>query len=252
MTYKKNTIKSQLNERIVDTDSKVNRASRKLVKSSKKRTLKKNTTNQGKGFNLIDTKLLFKYIENVSLNDGICGAFLRVLYLTGARGVELQNARLCDLHKNPTGDGYILNLRVAKKRNSEVIRSVFISKDTYTIIQDAHRKYFSHKKNYGIEFTYKRTFLFQKTKHKKLCLWGVTKRFRAQLIKSNKNKPYGKNLHILRHNYIKIMKLKGFTITQIACDLQLSDPSLIYKTYGELTTDIVAISNIMRSSINTS
>ncbi|ANA43836.1 tyrosine-type recombinase/integrase [Borrelia hermsii] len=177
------------------------------------------------------TRLVKKCIKELIQINPISGWFVYILSITGCRGVEIQNVRLSDVSKETSSDGevfYSLRVNVAKKRSSICIREVVISKSEFDAIMQAHQEYFASKGK-----DKRRTYLFQKSKHKfrdnRISITEISKQFKSLPKAGFKHR---KSLHICRNIFIASLKSKGYNSFEIKELMKYSSTTEIDNVYG--------------------
>ncbi|MBB6213775.1 hypothetical protein HNP67_001270 [Borreliella californiensis] len=101
---------------------------------------------------------------------------------------------------------YNIKVNVAKKRNVDCIREIIINYEKFEAIQTAHKNHFEEK-----NLDTRRTYLFQKTKHKfkdnQIDIIHISKKFK-NLLKESGFKA-NKSLHLCRNLFISNLKSNG-------------------------------------------
>ncbi|WP_458320972.1 tyrosine-type recombinase/integrase, partial [Borreliella burgdorferi] len=160
-------------------------------------------------------KIIEKCVKTLKQIDPISGWFLHLLAISGCRGVELQKVKMQDITPflSKTGETfYNIKVNVAKKRNVTCIREIVIKSVEFDAIQKAHENYFNEK-----NLDPRRTYLFQKTKHKfkdnQISIIHISNKFKNLLKKSGFRA--NKSLHLLRNLFISYLKSNGYNSFQI-------------------------------------
>ncbi len=149
-------------------------------------------------------KIIEKCVKTLKQIDPISGWFLNLLAISGCRGAELQKVKMQDITPflSKTGETfYNIKVNVAKKRNVTCIREIVIKSVEFDAIQKAHENYFNEK-----NLDSRRTYLFQKTKHKfkdnQISIIHISNKFKNLLKKSGFRA--NKSLHLFRNLFISI------------------------------------------------
>ncbi|WP_418457532.1 tyrosine-type recombinase/integrase [Borreliella andersonii] len=178
------------------------------------------------------SKLIMKCIKTLKQTDPISGWFVYLLLISGCRGTEIQKVKMQDISPlfSKTGETfYNIKVTVAKKRNISCIREIVINSEEYMAIQTAHKNHFKEK-NLDI----RRTYLFQKTKHKfkdnKISIIHISNKFKNLLKKSGFRA--NKSLHLCRNLFISNLKSNGYNSFQIKELMKYHSTSEIDNIYG--------------------
>ncbi|MCD2349567.1 site-specific integrase [Borreliella americana] len=178
------------------------------------------------------SKLIVKCIETLKQIDPISGWFVYLLLISGCRGTEMQKVKMQDITPllSKTGETfYNIKVNVAKKRNVTCIREIIISSEEFEAIQTAHKNYFKEK-----NLDTRRTYLFQKTKHKfkdnQISIIHISNKFKNLLKKAGFRA--NKSLHLCRNLFISNLKSNGYNSFQIKELMKYSSTSEIDNIYG--------------------
>ncbi|WP_417861668.1 site-specific integrase [Borreliella andersonii] len=178
------------------------------------------------------SKLIMKCIKTLKQTDPISGWFVYLLLISGCRGTEIQKVKMQDISPllSKTGETfYNIKVTVAKKRNISCIREIVINSEEFEAIQTAHKNHFKEK-NLDI----RRTYLFQKTKHKfkdnKISIIHISNKFKNLLKKSGFRA--NKSLHLCRNLFISNLKSNGYNSFQIKELMKYHSTSEIDNIYG--------------------
>ncbi|XOU12984.1 site-specific integrase (plasmid) [Borreliella americana] len=208
----------------------------KILKNSLKNssTRKKETSKPTPKFYLTPktSKLIVRCIKTLKQTDPISGWFVHMLLISGCRGTEMQKVKLQDITPLLSKDGetfYNIKVNVAKKRNVTCIREIVINSGEYTAIQIAHKNHFKEK-----NLDTRRTYLFQKTKHKfkdnQIDIIHISKKFKNLLKRSGFRA--NKSLHLCRNLFISNLKSNGYNSFQIKELMKYYSTSEIDNIYG--------------------
>ncbi|MCD2401762.1 tyrosine-type recombinase/integrase [Borreliella bissettiae] len=177
-------------------------------------------------------KLIEKCVKTLKQTDPISGWFLHLLAISGCRGAELQKVKMQDISTFLSKTGktlYNIKVNVAKKRNVTCIREIVIKSEEFDAIQKAHENYFNEK-----NLDSRRTYLFQKTKHKfkdnQISIINISKKFKNLLKKSGFRA--NKSLHLFRNLFISNLKSNGYNSFQIKELMKYSSTNEIDNIYG--------------------
>ncbi|WP_445436367.1 tyrosine-type recombinase/integrase [Candidatus Borreliella tachyglossi] len=190
----------------------------------------------------ITREQVLKILELAYERDKIMGLFYYLQYMTGARCCEIANIKLEDIRRVKIEDEYMyrINIHVAKKRDDIVIRPVLISIQDFKRIQEAHKTHAENKlKNKDLPKNYnylKRTYLFQKTKYKRLSTNNMSFFLREIIRKVTRKKNVGKCSHIFRHYRIFLMKNRNIPSYEIKEEFHFSNISMVDR-YGKPLVD---------------
>nr|AAC34963.1 unknown [Borreliella burgdorferi 297] len=177
-------------------------------------------------------KLIEKCIKTLKQADPISGWFLHLLAISGCRGTELQKVKMQDISTFLSKNGktlYNIKVNVAKKRNVTCIREIVINSEEFEAIQTAHKNHFNEK-----NLDPRRTYLFQKTKHKfkdnQISIINISNKFKNLLKKSGFRA--NKSLHLFRNLFISYLKSNGYNSFQIKELMKYHSTSEIDNIYG--------------------
>ncbi|WP_418905613.1 site-specific integrase [Borreliella japonica] len=177
-------------------------------------------------------KLIEKCIKQLKQIDPISGWFVYLLSITGCRGTEIQKVKMQDITQlsNKTGEIYYnIKVNVAKKRSVTCIREIVIDSKEFDAIQTAHKNHFEEK-----NLDTRRTYLFQKTKHKfkdnQISIINISRKFKNLLKKSGFKA--NKSLHLCRNLFISNLKSNGYNSFQIKELMKYSSTHEIDNIYG--------------------
>ncbi|WP_029359520.1 site-specific integrase [Borreliella burgdorferi] len=178
------------------------------------------------------SKLIVKCINHLKETDPISGWFVYLLLISGCRGTEMQKVKMEDIAQLSSKSGeifYTVKVNVAKKRNITCIREIVINSKEYDAIQTAHKNHFEDK-----NLDTRRTYLFQKTKHKfkdnQIDIIHISKKFKNLLKKSGFKA--NKSLHLCRNLFISNLKSSGYNSFQIKELMKYSSTHEIDNIYG--------------------
>ncbi|WP_420025457.1 site-specific integrase [Borreliella valaisiana] len=178
------------------------------------------------------SKIIIKCIKQLKQIDPISGWFVYLLLITGCRGTEIQKVKMQDITTLPSKTGEILyniKVNVAKKRSITCIREIVIDANDFTAIQTVHKNHFEDK-----NLDTRRTYLFQKTKHKfkdnQIDIIHISKKFKNLLKKSGFK--VNKSLHLCRNLFISNLKANGYNSFQIKELMKYSSTHEIDNIYG--------------------
>ncbi|WP_418905814.1 site-specific integrase [Borreliella japonica] len=177
-------------------------------------------------------KLIEKCIKQLKQIDPISGWFVYLLLISGCRGTEIQKVKMQDITQlsNKTGEIYYnIKVNVAKKRSITCIREIVIDANEFAAIEIAHKNHFEEK-----NLDTRRTYLFQKTKHKfkdnQIDITHISKKFKNLLKKSGFK--VNKSLHLCRNLFISNLKSNGYNSFQIKELMKYSSTHEIDNIYG--------------------
>ncbi|MCD2349601.1 tyrosine-type recombinase/integrase [Borreliella americana] len=177
-------------------------------------------------------KLIIRCIKTLKQIDPISGWFVHLLLISGCRGAEIQKVKMQNISSflSKTGDIlYNIKVNVAKKRNVACVREIVINSKEFDAIQTAHENYFKEK-----NLDTRRTYLFQKTKHKfkdnKISIINISRKFKNLLKKSGFRA--NKSLHLCRNLFISNLKSDGYNSFQIKELMKYSSTYEIDNIYG--------------------
>ncbi|WP_418905628.1 site-specific integrase [Borreliella japonica] len=178
------------------------------------------------------SKLIIKCIKQLKQIDPISGWFVYLLLISGCRGTEIQKVKIQDITQlsNKTGEiFYNIKVNVAKKRSVTCIREIVIDANEFTAIQTAHKNHFEEK-----NLDTRRTYLFQKTKHKfkdnQIDIINISRKFKNLLKKSGFKA--NKSLHLCRNLFISNLKSNVYNSFQIKELMKYHSTSEIDNIYG--------------------
>ncbi|PRR27061.1 tyrosine-type recombinase/integrase [Borreliella burgdorferi] len=178
------------------------------------------------------SKIIEKCVKTLKQTDPISGWFLHLLAISGCRGAEIQKVKMQDITPllSKTGETfYNRKVNVAKKRNITCIREIVIKSEEFEAIQKAHENYFNDK-----NLDSRRTYLFQKTKHKfkdnQISIINISKKFKILLKKSGFRA--NKSLHLFRNLFISNLKSNGYNSFQIKELMKYHSTNEIDNIYG--------------------
>ncbi|MCD2379786.1 tyrosine-type recombinase/integrase [Borreliella burgdorferi] len=178
------------------------------------------------------SKLIVKCIKTLQQTDPISGWFVYLLLISGCRGTELQKVKMQDitpLLSKTEETFYNIKVNVAKKRTVTCIREIVIKSEEFEAIQKAHKNHFEEK-----NLDTRRTYLFQKTKHKfkdnQIDIIHISKKFKNLLKKSGFR--VNKSLHLCRNLFISNLKSNGYNSFQIKELMKYSSTNEIDNIYG--------------------
>ncbi|QMU99827.1 tyrosine-type recombinase/integrase (plasmid) [Borrelia sp. A-FGy1] len=203
---------------------------------------KKNIRTKTNFYMSITREQIVKILELSYEKDKIMGMFYYLQYMTGARCSEIANIKMQDISKIKVEDEYMyrINIYVAKKRNETIIRPVLVSLLDFAKIQDAHKEYAqANIKNRISMYNYnylKRTYLFQKTKYKRLSTNNMSFFLRQIIQKVTRKKNIGKCSHIFRHYRIFLMKNSNIPSYDIKEEFHFSNINMVDR-YGKPLID---------------
>ncbi|WP_031531149.1 tyrosine-type recombinase/integrase [Borreliella garinii] len=177
-------------------------------------------------------KIIVKCIKQLKQTDPISGWFVHLLSISGCRGTEIQKVKMHDITQlsNKPGEVYYnIKVNVAKKRNVACIREIVIDSKEFDAIQIAHKNHFEEK-----NLDTRRTYLFQKTKHKfkdnQISIIHISNKFKKLLKKSGFKA--NKSLHLCRNLFISNLKSNGYNSFQIKELMKYYSTSEIDNIYG--------------------
>ncbi|WP_418909435.1 tyrosine-type recombinase/integrase (plasmid) [Borreliella sinica] len=178
------------------------------------------------------SKIIEKCIKQLKQIDPISGLFVYLLSISGCRGTEIRKVKMQDITPlfDKTGEiFYNIKVNVAKKRNVSCIREIVINSKEFDAIQTAHKNHFEDK-----NIDTRRTYLFQKTKHKfkdnQIDITHISKKFKNLLKKSGFK--VNKSLHLCRNLFISNLKANGYNSFQIKELMKYSSTHEIDNIYG--------------------
>ncbi|WP_418905643.1 tyrosine-type recombinase/integrase [Borreliella japonica] len=178
------------------------------------------------------SKLIVKSIKQLKQIDPISGWFVHLLLISGCRGTEIQKVKMQDITRlsNKTGETfYNIKVNVAKKRSVTCIREIVIDSKEFDAIQIAHKNHFKEK-----NLDTRRTYLFQKTKHKfkdnQISIIHISNKFKNLLKRSGFKA--NKSLHLCRNLFISNLKSNGYNSFQIKELMKYHSTSEIDNIYG--------------------
>ncbi|WP_418909511.1 tyrosine-type recombinase/integrase (plasmid) [Borreliella sinica] len=178
------------------------------------------------------SKIIEKCIKQLKQTDPISGWFVYLLSISGCRGTEIRKVKMQDITPlfEKTGEiFYNIKVNVAKKRNVSCIREIVINSKEFDAIQTAHKNHFEEK-----NLDTRRTYLFQKTKHKfkdnQIDITHISKKFKNLLKKSGFKA--NKSLHLCRNLFISNLKANGYNSFQIKELMKYSSTHEIDNIYG--------------------
>ncbi|WP_420025592.1 tyrosine-type recombinase/integrase [Borreliella valaisiana] len=178
------------------------------------------------------SKIIIKCIKQLKQIDPISGWFVHLLLISGCRGTEIQKVKMQDISPflSKTGEiFYNIKVNVAKKRSTTCIREIDINSKEFDAIQIAHKNHFDDK-----NLDTRRTYLFQKTKHKfkdnQISIIHISNKFKNLLKKSGFKA--NKSLHLCRNLFISNLKSNGYNSFQIKELMKYYSTSEIDNIYG--------------------
>ncbi|WP_425337231.1 tyrosine-type recombinase/integrase [Borreliella tanukii] len=225
----------------------------KILKNSLKnssKTKKENLKPSPKFYITPKTKnLIEKCIKQLKQIDPISGWFVYLLLITGCRGTELQKVKMQDITTLPSETGEILyniKVNVAKKRSVACIREIVISSKEFDAIQTAHKNHFKEK-----NLDTRRTYLFQKTKHKfkdnQISIINISRKFKNLLKRSGFK--VNKSLHLCRNLFISNLKANGYNSFQIKELMKYSSTHEIDNIYGLSSANKIQAYKFIKNSL---
>ncbi|WP_418885717.1 tyrosine-type recombinase/integrase [Borreliella tanukii] len=195
------------------------------------------------------SKLIVKSIKQLKQIDPISGWFVHLLLISGCRGTELQKVKMQDITQlsNKTGETfYNIKVNVAKKRNITCIREIVINSKEFDAIQTAHKNHFKEK-----NLDTRRTYLFQKTKHKfkdnQISIIHISTKFKNLLKKSGFKA--NKSLHLCRNLFISNLKSSGYNSFQIKELMKYHSTSEIDNIYGLSSANKIQAYKCVKNSL---
>ncbi|XPC97890.1 tyrosine-type recombinase/integrase (plasmid) [Borreliella japonica] len=195
------------------------------------------------------SKLIEKCIKQLKQIDPISGWFVYLLSITGCRGTEIQKVKMQDITQlsNKTGEIYYnIKVNVAKKRSITCIREIVIDANEFTAIEIAHKNHFEDK-----NLDTRRTYLFQKTKHKfkdnQIDITHISKKFKNLLKKSGFK--VNKSLHLCRNLFISNLKANGYNSFQIKELMKYSSTHEIDNIYGLSSANKIQAYKLAKNSL---
>ncbi|WP_418906343.1 site-specific integrase [Borreliella tanukii] len=178
------------------------------------------------------SKLIIKCIKQLKQIDPISGWFVYLLLISGCRGTEIQKVKMQDITQLSSKTGeifYNIKVNVAKKRSVTCIREIVINSKEFDAIQAAHKNHFDEK-----NIDTRRTYLFQKTKHKfkdnQIDIINISRKFKNLLKRSGFKA--NKSLHLCRNLFISNLKSNGYNSFQIKELMKYYSTSEIDNIYG--------------------
>ncbi|MCD2332778.1 tyrosine-type recombinase/integrase [Borreliella americana] len=194
-------------------------------------------------------KIIEKCVKTLKQIDPISGWFLHLLAISGCRGAELQKVKMQDITPflSKTGETfYNIKVNVAKKRNVTCIREIVIKSVEFDAIQKAHKNYFNEK-----NLDPRRTYLFQKTKHKfkdnQISIIHISNKFKNLLKKSGFRA--NKSLHLFRNLFISYLKSNGYNSFQIKELMKYYSTSEIDNIYGLSAANKIQAYKCMKNNL---
>ncbi|XPC98179.1 tyrosine-type recombinase/integrase (plasmid) [Borreliella japonica] len=195
------------------------------------------------------SKLIEKCIKQLKQIDPISGWFVYLLSITGCRGTEIQKVKMQDITQlsNKTGEIYYnIKVNVAKKRSITCIREIVIDSKEFDAIQTAHKNHFEDK-----NLDTRRTYLFQKTKHKfkdnQISIINISRKFKNLLKKSGFKA--NKSLHLCRNLFISNLKSNGYNSFQIKELMKYSSTHEIDNIYGLSSANKIQAYKLAKNSL---
>ncbi|WP_418905796.1 site-specific integrase [Borreliella japonica] len=195
------------------------------------------------------SKLIEKCIKQLKQIDPISGWFVYLLSITGCRGTEIQKVKMQDITQlsNKTGEIYYnIKVNVAKKRSVACIREIVIDAKEFDAIQTAHKNHFEEK-----NLDTRRTYLFQKTKHKfkdnQISIINISRKFKNLLKKSGFKA--NKSLHLCRNLFISNLKSNGYNSFQIKELMKYSSTHEIDNIYGLSSANKIQAYKLAKNSL---
>ncbi|XPC98099.1 tyrosine-type recombinase/integrase (plasmid) [Borreliella japonica] len=195
------------------------------------------------------SKLIEKCIKQLKQIDPISGWFVYLLSITGCRGTEIQKVKMQDITQlsNKTDEIYYnIKVNVAKKRSITCIREIVIDANEFTAIEIAHKNHFEDK-----NLDTRRTYLFQKTKHKfkdnQIDITHISKKFKNLLKKSGFK--VNKSLHLCRNLFISNLKANGYNSFQIKELMKYSSTHEIDNIYGLSSANKIQAYKLAKNSL---
>ncbi|WP_420025229.1 site-specific integrase (plasmid) [Borreliella yangtzensis] len=178
------------------------------------------------------SKIIVKCINQLKQIDPISGWFVYLLLITGCRGTEIQKVKMQDITQLQSKTNeifYNIKVNVAKKRSVTCIREIVINSKEFDAIQKAHEDHFKEK-----NLDTRRTYLFQKTKHKfkdnQISIIYISRKFKNLLKKSGFKA--NKSLHLCRNLFVSNLKANGYNSFQIKELMKYSSTHEIDNIYG--------------------
>ncbi|WP_419250448.1 tyrosine-type recombinase/integrase [Borreliella afzelii] len=194
-------------------------------------------------------KLIEKCIKQLKQIDPISGWFVYLLSVSGCRGAELQKVKMQDITQlsSKTGEIYYnIKVNVAKKRSVTCIREIVINSKEFDAIQTAHKNHFEDK-----NLDTRRTYLFQKTKHKfkdnQISIIHISRKFKNLLKKSGFK--VNKSLHLCRNLFISNLKANGYNSFQIKELMKYSSTHEIDNIYGLSSANKIQAYKLAKNSL---
>ncbi|WP_373589017.1 tyrosine-type recombinase/integrase [Borreliella afzelii] len=195
------------------------------------------------------SKLILKCIKRLKQTDPISGWFVYLLLISGCRGTEMQKVKMQDITQllSETGETYYnIKVNVAKKRNVACIREIVINSKEFEAIQTAHKNHFEDK-----NLDTRRTYLFQKTKHKfkdnQISIIHISNKFKNLLKKSGLK--VNKSLHLCRNLFISNLKANGYNSFQIKELMKYSSTHEIDNIYGLSSANKIQAYKLAKNSL---
>ncbi|WP_418909409.1 tyrosine-type recombinase/integrase (plasmid) [Borreliella sinica] len=195
------------------------------------------------------SKIIIKCIKQLKQTDPISGWFVYLLLISGCRGTEIQKVKMQDITQltSKTGETfYNIKVNVAKKRQVTCIREIVINSKEFNAIETAHKNHFEDK-----NLDTRRTYLFQKTKHKfkdnQIDIIHISKKFKNLLKKSGFKA--NKSLHLCRNLFISNLKSNGYNSFQIKELMKYYSTSEIDNIYGLSSANKIQAYKLAKNSL---
>ncbi|WP_418909460.1 tyrosine-type recombinase/integrase (plasmid) [Borreliella sinica] len=195
------------------------------------------------------SKIIEKCIKQLKQTDPISGWFVYLLSISGCRGTEIRKVKMQDITPlfEKTGEiFYNIKVNVAKKRNVSCIREIVINSKEFDAIQTAHKNHFEEK-----NLDTRRTYLFQKTKHKfkdnQIDITHISKKFKNLLKKSGFKA--NKSPHLCRNLFISNLKANGYNSFQIKELMKYSSTHEIDNIYGLSSANKIQAYKLAKNSL---
>ncbi len=195
------------------------------------------------------SKIIEKCVKTLKQIDPISGWFLHLLAISGCRGAEIQKVKMQDITSllSKTGEiFYNTKVNIAKKRNVTCIREIIINSEEFQAIQKAHENYFNEK-----NLDSRRTYLFQKTKHKfkdnQIDIINISRKFKNLLKRSGFRA--NKSLHLFRNLFISNLKSNGYNSFQIKELMKYYSTSEIDNIYGLSAANKIQAYKCMKNNL---